>query len=184
MAEAVMNASSGTRAGRLAALDRTGVPVLLARLAVGGVFAYLAVMKLRDPVAFLKAVKMYGIVPLEPPLWLNVTAVVTPWIELVCAAFLVVGLWRRGAALVLSGMLLFFTPMLLIHAAGLYAAPKPGVVYASFCDVKFDCGCGTGEVYICTKVLENVLLLMGSVLILVSGSDRFGLARWLERRSP
>ena len=40
-----------------------------------------------------------------------------------------------------------------------------------FCAVKFDCGCGTGEEFICRKLLENFLLLLLSVWLL-SGYGR------------
>jgi hypothetical protein len=35
-----------------------------------------------------------------------------------------------------------------------------------FCAVKFDCGCGTGEVFICRKLLENFLFILFSVWLL------------------
>lgn len=151
---------------------------MLARLGLGGMFAYLAIMKLRDPIEFLKQVREYGILPTEPPIFLNLTAIALPYLELICAAFLLLGLWRRGAALLLGGMLAFFTPMLLWRAIGIYG--EGGV--ASFCDVKFDCGCGTGEVYICRKVLENVALQLCSLIALFSASNRFSLSARLARR--
>ncbi|MEW6200194.1 MAG: MauE/DoxX family redox-associated membrane protein [Planctomycetota bacterium] len=161
-------------------LDRSGIPLLLARLGVGGMFAYLAIMKIRDPIEFLKQIREYGILPTEPPIFLNLTAVALPYLELLCAALLLIGLWRRGAALVLSGMLAFFTPMLLWRALGIYAGGGVG----SFCDIKFDCGCGTGEVYICRKLAENLALQVGALIALLSASHRFCLSALFGRRPP
>jgi uncharacterized membrane protein YphA (DoxX/SURF4 family) len=162
-------------------LDATGVPLLLARLAVGGMFAYLAVMKLRDPIMFLKLTKQYGVLPLDPPLYLNLTAAVVPWLELLCAVALILGLARRGAALILAGLLLFFTPMLALHARDLLLHSGK---FATFCAVKFDCGCGTGETFICPKLAENIALLVGALVALFSASQRYCLSTWLTRRPP
>ena len=58
-----------------------------------------------------------------------------------------------GATLI--AMLVPFT-LLVLKRALLIAATsgKP------FCAVKFDCGCGAGEVFICHKLLENTALLL------------------------
>ncbi len=161
-------------------IDTTGIPLLLARLGVGGMFAYLAYMKLRDPINFLKLTHGYGVVPPDQPLILNLIAVALPWLEMVCAAALILGVARRGAALLITGMLLFFTPMLAIHAWQLHTAA--GSAFATFCAVKFDCGCGTGEVFICPKLVENIALLIGALIALFSTSQRFCLANLLTRR--
>ncbi len=160
-------------------LDATGVPVLLARLGVGGMFAYLALMKLLDPVEFLKQIHAYRILPTNPPQLLNLTAVALPWLELVCALALIAGVARRGAALVITGMLLFFTPMLFLRAWGMYRDVANPV--ASFCGIRFDCGCGTGEVYICWKLAENLALQAGALIALFSASSRFSLGALLAR---
>ena len=39
------------------------------------------------------------------------------------------------------------------------------------CAVKFDCGCGTGEEFVCHKLLEN-FLLMGLSCWLLAGAGR------------
>jgi uncharacterized membrane protein YphA (DoxX/SURF4 family) len=161
-------------------LDATGIPLLLARLGVGGMFAYLAYMKLRDPINFLKLTHEYGLLPPGQPIFLNLTAVALPWLEMVCAVALLLGVGRRGAALLITGMLLFFTPMLFLRAWNLHTAV--GSAFPTFCAVKFDCGCGTGEVFICPKLAENVALLIGALIALFSASRRFCLANLFTRR--
>lgn len=167
--------ASACRPGLLARIDASGVPLLLARLFVGGMFAYLAYMKLRDPIEFLKQLYGYAFFGPLPRQVVNTTAVVVPWIELLCAVALVLGFWLRGAALTIVGMLLFFYPLLIHRAVGLLHDPPAGQHYAGFCDVAFDCGCGTGVVFICAKLAENTSLLAGAILILLSRSRRWTL---------
>jgi uncharacterized membrane protein YphA (DoxX/SURF4 family) len=162
-------------------LDRTGVPLLLARLFVGGMFAYLAIMKLTNPIDFLKLTHQYGVLPDSMPVLLNLTAIVMPWLELLSALALLLGLTTRGAALVAVALLLFFTPMLALHAWGLYTDPPRH--NTAFCAVKFDCGCGTGEVFICHKLTENIALLLAALIPLFSVSRRFCLDALLARRT-
>ena len=173
--------SMSTRTGLIRRVDDTGVPLLLARLVVGGMFAYLAYNKIIDPIEFLKQTRAYGVVPEQPP-WLNVTAIVVPWLELVCAVVLILGVYIRGAAATLLAMLLLFAPLLLIRAYGIFTDPANAGVYGSFCDVKFDCGCGTGEVFICSKMLENTALMLGALIALFSRSRRFRLPALLAKR--
>ena len=79
-----------------------GLLVLLCRLAVGGVFIYASLDKLAHPQAFAEAIDHYRLVPY--PL-LHPSALLLPMVEFVLGAALVLGIWRRGAAL-LSGVLL------------------------------------------------------------------------------
>lgn len=75
--------------------------VLACRLAVGGVFLYAAWDKLLHPQAFAQAIHFYRLVPI--PL-LHSWAHLLPVLELVLGLALVLGVLRRGAAL-LAGLL-------------------------------------------------------------------------------
>ncbi len=169
--------------GFIRRLDETGVPLLLARLGVGGAFAYLAVLKLlADPFDFLKLIRQYGFLPTEPPIYLNATAALLPWLELVCAAALVLGVGVRGSALVVNGMLAFFSPMLLTYALHKYHNPPAGESYQTLCDVCFKCGCGPEAVCICRKLAENIALQIGALWALFSASRRWCLSALLLAR--
>ena len=137
--------------------------LILARLVVGGGYVYLGLVKVADPVGFLKAIRQYEMV--DGSLWLNLTAVVLPWIEVCCGASLLAGVAVRGAALVSLGMLLPFTTVVLRRALQLQAAGS-----LAFCDVRFDCGCGGGVIAICHKLTENGLLIGLSLLLLLARS--------------
>ena len=77
-------------------------------------------------------------------------------------------------------MLLFFAPLLLWRAWVEFG--NPANHFATFCDVKFDCGCGTGEVFICHKMLENTALQIAALVPMFSGSRRWCLVRLVMRR--
>lgn len=168
---------AGPDASILRRWDSSGVPLLLARLVLGGLFIWMGVAKIADPVAFLKVVRQYNIVTV--PLILNGTAIALPWIEIVAGLAMILGLFTRGAAATMAIMLLVFTPAILARTFSIM-----GETGASFFDVKFDCGCGGGEVIIWKKTLENAGLLLLSLLALFSRTRRFSLDLVLARRSP
>jgi hypothetical protein len=132
--------------------------------------------KALHPVEFLKLVREYDMV--SSPLLLNSIAGALPWFEVFCGSLLVLGVAVRGTAVLLIGMLVPFT-LVVIRRALSIAATK-GV---AFCAVKFDCGCGNGEVYICGKVLENSGLILLSLWLLVGYGRQFCL-RYSPFRKP
>jgi len=126
------------------------VLALAGRWALGGFFIYMGLNKAADPVAFLKLVRQYDLFP--TPLLLNGVAALLPWFEVFCGALLIAGIAVRGAALVVAALLVPFSLAILGRALDLGSAQ--GI---PLCAVKFDCGCGTGEVNACRKLVENTL---------------------------
>ena len=80
----------------------------LARLAVAGLFLAACIAKIRDPAAFALAVHRYRILPGE---WVNLVALVLPWIELTAglAVLAAPARLRAAGALIIAGMLSVFT---------------------------------------------------------------------------
>lgn len=79
----------------------------LACLALAGVFIAAALPKISNPDQFALAVYQYQLLP---TLFVNPVAIYLPWLEISCAAALVVlPSARRGALLLIAGMLLAFT---------------------------------------------------------------------------
>jgi hypothetical protein len=111
------------------------------------------------PEAFLKLVRQYELV--GDPFLLNTIAACLPWFEVFCGLLLVAGVAVRGTALMLVLMLVPFTLVVVKRALAIAAAQ--GV---AFWTVKFDCGCGAGEVLIWKKVLENSLFVLLSCWLL------------------
>jgi uncharacterized membrane protein YphA (DoxX/SURF4 family) len=83
----------------------SGMLVLLCRLIVGGVFIYASLDKLANPQAFAEVIHHYRIVPMA---LLHPAALLLPMVEFVVGAALVLGLGRRGAALILAALLVVF----------------------------------------------------------------------------
>lgn len=151
-----------------------------ARWLLGALFVYTGLQKVVDPVAFLKLVRQYDLV--QSPFLLNAIAAALPWFEVICGALLLAGVAVRGTAAALLGILLPFTGVVWRRALVLQAAK--GI---PFCAVKFDCGCGTGKVFICVKLWENGALFLLGVWLLFGYGRQWALRYSLfsrEAREP
>lgn len=147
----------------------SGHASLAARAVLGAVFLYLGVTKALDPVGFLKLVRQFDLLP---PLALNFVAAVVPWCEIAFGALLLTGRLARGTALVSLLLLVGFTAAIIFRAVALH---RTGT--AAFCSLRFDCGCGTGEVLVCLKLLENAGLCLLATLILLAPEHPFPFRR-------
>jgi putative oxidoreductase len=94
------------------------------RLLLGGYFVYASLDKILDPAGFAKAVYQWQVLAPVPA---NLLAVTLPWVEALAGGLLILGVWRREAALVIALLLAVF----------LVAA---GDVVARGVDVE-NCGC-------------------------------------------
>ncbi len=151
--------------GLLTRLTHSGIALVLARLIVGVLMVIVSVDKLRDPVAFLKIVKLYEIVPVDWHMVLNSIAVIVPWIELIGGVALLLGLGLGGTGGVICLMLIGFTAAIALRTWNvMQTAGTP------FFQVQFDCGCGTGTDIIWIKLIENTGLILLSWLIVFSKS--------------
>jgi uncharacterized membrane protein YphA (DoxX/SURF4 family) len=114
------------------------------QLAIGVLFAWAALAKLGDLRGFASQVHNFRIVPLAAE---NLLALSLPWIELLAALSLVLGLRPRSGALVATGLLGVFTLAIL-------AALARGL--------DIECGCfGTADASRVglAKVLQNAGML-------------------------
>ena len=105
---------------------------LLLAVALGAIFVYASVDKIADPRAFARIVYHYQVIGPSARLGFapaNAVAVALPWIEALTGTLLIVGLWRREAALVSALLLVVF-----LAAAG--SALARGI------DIE-NCGCFT-----------------------------------------
>jgi len=147
-----------------------------ARWILGGLFVYMGLNKAFHPVDFLKILREYQMV--ESHVLLNFIAAVLPWFEVLCGLLLAGGIAVRGSALMLLVMLIPFTLIVLNRAMGIHEAKA-----IPFCAIRFDCGCGAGEVVICHKLLENSLLIVLSALLLGLRGERWCLRYGLANRA-
>jgi uncharacterized membrane protein YphA (DoxX/SURF4 family) len=156
-ANALAPGSNQARAG--------GIFLVLVRWLLGGLFLYLGLSKALHPVEFLKLVRQYNL--FHDPLLLNFVASTLPWFEIFCGLLLLVGVAVRGAAVMLVAMLIPFTIVVFLRALEIHETSR-----LAFCAIKFDCGCGAGEVLICRKLAENALLTVASVALIFQHRQR------------
>jgi uncharacterized membrane protein YphA (DoxX/SURF4 family) len=94
------------------------------RLLLGAYFVHASLDKIADPAAFAKVVYQWQVLGPVPS---NLLAVTLPWVEILAGGLLILGVWRKEAALVIALLLVVF----------LLAA---GSVVARGIDVE-NCGC-------------------------------------------
>ncbi len=158
--------SAGSNPGRLRMGDLASVS---ARWVLGGLFLVMGLSKALDPVAFLKLVREYEV--LSSPYLLNFVAATVPWFEVICGLLLILGVAVRGTSLLLAGLLISFTALIWWRALGLQEAG-----HLPFCNIQFDCGCGSGPVLVCRKLAENAGLV--ALALFISGRRQHRLTLW------
>ena len=115
------NAMSASDHTALRRLDATGLPLLLSRLVLGGMFIWLGASKISDPISFLKLIREYGLVPPDMSVVLNGMAVALPWLEIWCGVLLLLGVAIRGAGASTLLLLCIFSFAILLRALDIYA---------------------------------------------------------------
>ena len=120
-------------------------------------FIYAGIVKVLDPLDFAQDIRNYRLVGQALSF---AAAVVLPWLEILAGAFLVAGVWRRGAALVITGLLVFFIVL-------------TAVTMLRGLDV--DCGCfgSLSRKSGWSVILEDLgMLAMGLAILLSPGSKQ------------
>jgi uncharacterized membrane protein YphA (DoxX/SURF4 family) len=130
----------------------------LCRLVLGGIFIYASLDKIAQPREFARIIANYAILP---DFLVTLPALVLPWLELTAGIFLVIGLWTRSSALLLSLLLLVF-----ITALGFNALRG----------INMSCGCFSTSVADKERasilVLRDLLFLLPGFVILFFSHDK------------
>jgi len=125
---------------------------VVVRITLGAIFLFASAGKIADPAAFAAIITNYQL--LSPPLVLT-TAVVVPWIEAVCGLALVFGRLEKGAALLVSLMMVVFTGL---------------VLYNGYRGLNIACGCfslaANTPSNIAVNTLRNLLILAAGAWVL------------------
>lgn len=128
--------------------------LLALRLIVGGVFVYASLDKLFNQEEFSRAIYNYKFLP---EVFINIFAIVVPYIELVAGLLLIFGVFKRGSSLLITVLLIIFL-IALVQA------------YARGLDIS--CGCFSLETVgqksdILLRIIEDILLLIASIIIYI-----------------
>ena len=133
--------------------------VILARVYAGAMLLYYGFPKLVEPSDLLKSIHTYGVLPTQPPIWLNLSAVSLPWLEIIAGAAILLSPLRRGASALSALVLIVFTSAILMRTFAVMDTDD-----LAFTQVAFDCGCGSGEVIIWQKMIFNSSLIVACLL--------------------
>ena len=128
--------------------------LLIIRIIMGFVFIYAGAEKISDPEAFAISISNYRLLPTAA---INFFAITLPWIELVAGILLIFGIAVKENSSILFSMLLVFTI---------------AIVISLFRGLSIDCGCfGKGTQIGLYKLGENTLMIIGTFLLMIFGSD-------------
>ena len=129
------------------------------RIALGLVFLLYGLDKISQPDVFARSIDNYRLLP---EVFINLMAVLLPWVEVLCGLLLIFGQWIRAAALVSGFLLIVF------------------VIAVSITLVRgldISCGCfnTNGGRKVGMKLLgEDLLLLAMSLVLILKARDRVG----------
>lgn len=119
---------------------------LAARIGLGVVFVLASIDKIRYPEPFAQNIEGYDLLPLT---LIPIAAIWLPWLELFCGVLLILGIWVRSGAVIVSVLLFIFIAAL---------------VTAIFRGLNISCGCfetGDSEAMVgWSRVLEDTILLI------------------------
>lgn len=133
--------------------------IFLLRLALGLIFIYASLDKILNPVDFAKAIANYRLLP---PILVNVSAVIIPWLEALIGVALILGLFADGALFIIAVLLLVFI-------GGMAQAILRGIDIACGC---FGVSSETSRVS-WVRVGEDLLMLIAAVNIMGFRWSRF-----------
>lgn len=132
--------------------------LLIIRSLLAFIFIYAGAEKISDPDGFAISISNYRLLPV----WsLNIFAITLPWIEVICGILLLFGVAVKENSAIIFSMLLVFTMAIIISL---------------FRGLSIDCGCfGKGSQIGLLKLGENLLMIVGTALLLAFGSNYLSL---------
>ena len=134
------------------------------RVMIGILFIYSGVIKVSYPGEFAFAVQNYQLIP---DAWTNLVAIVLPWMEIYSGLFLLIGIYPRASALVISLLMLVFILALIL---------------AIIRGLDINCGCYGKETPVdWQKIGEDILILLLSTHLIIYPSKKLSLDKLFKR---
>lgn len=132
--------------------------LLVLRLIIGGIFVYASFDKLLNQEEFSKAIYNYKFLP---NVFINIFAIVIPYLELITGLFLISGIFKRGSSFIIIVMLIMF----IIALSQAYAR---GLDINCACfELKNKLENVSQKSDILLRIIEDVLLLIGTIIIFI-----------------
>jgi uncharacterized membrane protein YphA (DoxX/SURF4 family) len=134
--------------------------LLLLRLLLALIFIFAAIEKIAVPGNFSVSISNYKLLPAE---FINVPAIIIPWIELMSSLLLLLGISVKENSAIITFLLIVFTTAIIISL---------------FRGLNIDCGCfGTayGSRIGLLKVSENIFQIICGFILIRWGSSLFTL---------
>jgi putative oxidoreductase len=132
---------------------------LFIRWGIGGIFVFASVHKIIHPDQFAAIIKGYQLFPLVT---IHPLAVFVPFLEMICGAALIVGVFPRGAITIINIMLLMFILAISINLLRGH---------------EFDCGCfsfaSNATASVVHLLIRDLICLAGGIYIM-----------WFQGRRP
>jgi len=122
------------------------------RFVVGGVFIWAGLLKILDPLEFSQNIANYHVFSRDLSF---LTALVLPWLEVLCGILVILGIFRPASSLLLSGLLGVFLILITVTI---------------FRGLDVDCGCfgSIGRHVDYRLLLTDIVLLYLTLNIFVS----------------
>lgn len=139
---------------------------IIARLVLGVLFLLVGFGKIDHAVSFANEIGNYDMLP---DLYVNISAIVLPWIEVILGLMLIVGYKIKTSALLTGGLLVVFV----VAVASAFAR-----------GLNIDCGCYSQYVSQkvgWSKIIENSILTILAFFIFISKNNSLSLDRFLKK---
>ena len=120
---------------------------LLFRLVVGITFIWASVYKIIEPGDFAKSIWFYHLVPGNI---INLSAIILPWLELLCGVCIILGIFYRGS-------IVWINVMMVVFIIALTSAVIRGL--------DIDCGCFKAAKSSGGSTLNSLLLDLGLIIL-------------------
>jgi uncharacterized membrane protein YphA (DoxX/SURF4 family) len=134
--------------------------LFIIRILIAFVFIYAGAEKISNPDDFALSISNYRLLPTAS---INFFAISLPWIEIVSGILLLFGISVKENSAIIFVLLSVFTLAIIISL---------------FRGLNIDCGCfGNGTKIGLLKLGENILMIIGSLLLMVLGSNYFVLTQ-------
>jgi uncharacterized membrane protein YphA (DoxX/SURF4 family) len=141
---------------------------ITARIFIGFLFVFASVDKVADPGAFSASIMNYKLLS---PMLASLIATVLPWAELLSGFAIIVGVFQRGSALLLTSLLVIFTV---------------AVLSALLRGLDITCGCFTQDPRVgkigWLKIIENTGLILLTSFLFYSTSAKFTVAEYIAKK--